>query len=132
MATTSFTPTVSFGGGNTGITYTTQNAVYSRIGQFVYVSILIVLSSKGSSTGDAECGGLPYSIDGTYSYVFTLQNTNAITYVGTQLVGLGNSATSVINFSTFSSAGAAANVTDVGFANTTQFRITGFYATSDA
>lgn len=56
-----FTPVLSFGGASVGITYETQVARYTRIGNVVFVSIEIDITSKGSSTGDAFVSGLPYA-----------------------------------------------------------------------
>lgn len=58
---TTWTPGVSFGGGTTGITYTTQSGIYIKIGQLVFCSYTIVLSNKGSSTGTARITGLPFT-----------------------------------------------------------------------
>jgi hypothetical protein len=55
----SWTPTLEFGGASTGITYTTQSGHYVEIGPAIYLFMLIVLSSKGSATGNATITGLP-------------------------------------------------------------------------
>ena len=56
-ATTSFTPVLEFGGASTGITYSTQAGYYQYIGGVsngvVFVSVCLILTSKGSSTGTA-------------------------------------------------------------------------------
>lgn len=57
-----WTPGISFGGGTTGITYTTQTGRYTKIGRLVYVEAQIVLSAKGSSTGSALVTGLPFTV----------------------------------------------------------------------
>src|SRR5262245_47654400 len=54
-----FTPGMAFGGGTTGITYSSQNAVYLKIGLFVFFYGRLILTSKGSSTGAAKITGLP-------------------------------------------------------------------------
>jgi len=58
--TGTFTPTLSFGGASTGITYDYQEGAYTRIGNVCHVAILINLSSKGTSTGAAKIEGLPF------------------------------------------------------------------------
>ena len=60
----SWTPTLDFGGGTTGITYGTRSAVYTKIGNVVYFSLRIYLTSKGSSTGHAHISGFPFNIGG--------------------------------------------------------------------
>lgn len=56
---TSWTPTLSFGGGSTGITYTTQTGRIRKANGMVYLEGEILLSSKGTDTGAAVIGGLP-------------------------------------------------------------------------
>lgn len=56
----SFTPTLLFGGGNTGQTGT-YTGYYFKTGQQVDVQITITLTAKGSSTGNATIGNLPFS-----------------------------------------------------------------------
>jgi hypothetical protein len=54
-----WTPAVTFGGGSTGITYSSRGGKYTKIGNMVYAGVFISLSSKGSSTGSAVITGLP-------------------------------------------------------------------------
>jgi len=56
----SFTPSIQFGGGETGITYSARNAYYTKIGRLVTVHYHIVLTSKGTSTGVATIVGGPF------------------------------------------------------------------------
>lgn len=56
-----FTPSLLFGGAAVGMTYGTQQGHYTRIGRQVFVSIKIVLTAKGSSTGAATISGLPFA-----------------------------------------------------------------------
>lgn len=56
-----FTPTLMFGGGTTGITYNERYGTYKKDGNKVFFSISIQLSNKGSSTGSATIGNLPFT-----------------------------------------------------------------------
>ena len=56
-----WTPTLSFGGATTGITYGTQFGQYTRIGRQVTLVAKVVLTSKGSATGLAAITGLPFN-----------------------------------------------------------------------
>ena len=58
-----WTPTLDFGGGSTGIAYSTQSARYTKIGNVVNFSFRIYLNNKGSSTGHAHVGGFPFPAD---------------------------------------------------------------------
>lgn len=57
-----WTPGISFGGGTTGITYSTQVGKYTKIGRIVTLTGYMILSSKGSSTGSARITGLPFAV----------------------------------------------------------------------
>lgn len=69
----SWTPGVAFGGGTTGLTYTTQVGRYVKIGKMVYCQGQFVLSDNGSSAGAMTITGLP----------FTSENTTNLVMVGT-------------------------------------------------
>ena len=57
-----WTPAVTFGGGATGVGYTTNtNGRYIKVGNSVTVTGCLFLNSKGSSTGDAVITGLPFA-----------------------------------------------------------------------
>ena len=58
--TGTWTPTVSFGGGSTGVVYSVQLGSYTRIGNQVTIHARIDLTSKGSSNGDFRVTGLPF------------------------------------------------------------------------
>ena len=57
-----WTPALTFGGGSTGITYGSRSGTYTKIGRQVTLNFMVELTSKGSSTGDAIVGGVPYAI----------------------------------------------------------------------
>lgn len=61
----SWTPAIAFGGGTTGITYSVQSGLYTKVGNIVILSGRIQLTNKGSSTGDATMTGLPFSSAGS-------------------------------------------------------------------
>jgi len=58
-----WTPVLAFGGGATGITYSTQAGRWELIGNKLHVEIDLVLTAKGSSTGTALIG-LPTALPG--------------------------------------------------------------------
>ena len=66
--TGTFTPGLTFGGGSTGMTWSSRSGRYIRLGNLIYVSANMRLSAKGSSTGAAKVTGLP----------FTAVNDNAV------------------------------------------------------
>lgn len=54
-----WTPTLTFGGAATGMTFSAQNGTYTRIGRSFHCQFHLLLTAKGSSTGAAAIGGLP-------------------------------------------------------------------------
>jgi hypothetical protein len=59
-AENTFTPTLLFGGGNTGMTGTFTGR-YTTLGRLVFIDVIIILTAKGSSTGAATIGALPFT-----------------------------------------------------------------------
>jgi hypothetical protein len=127
----SFTPTLSFGGGTTGISYSFQEGRYIKIGKLVHIQILIALSSKGSSTGDAKLT-VPFAIDNISgstqweapaSFFLLVGNSN----LGNSIAIFSDSQAGIIWAET---QGTSTEATNSIFTNTTNFRITGQYQTS--
>lgn len=75
-----WTPVLRFGGASTGITYTTQAGTYTRIGRTVTVRFEILLSSKGSATGEADITGLPFAASNLNSMAVYLYSGFLATY----------------------------------------------------
>ena len=57
-----FTPSLSFGGGDTGMSYSSRSGSYIKIGSMCYIQGQLDLSSKGSSGGDAAFGNFPFQV----------------------------------------------------------------------
>jgi hypothetical protein len=128
--TTAWTPGIAFGGGVTGITYSTQSGGYSRIGNLVFIYGRVILTSKGSDTGTAKITGLPLTVR-TYVTGFTPRWANIT--LGTNYTFLGLTAT--LNATTISIGRdgdnvASANITDVQFADNSSIIVSGFYFTT--
>jgi hypothetical protein len=69
-----FSPTLRFGGASTGMTLAVQKGRYIKIGSKVSVFIYLALSAKGSATGVASVGALPF-VSKTDSGMFWGGNT---------------------------------------------------------
>ena len=129
---TTFTPTLTFGGGSTGITYTTQVGFYTRIGNLVTVSINLTLSSKGSSTGIAAISGLPFAASATNviyilnGYVFGMTSFPTTTTIPMGLI-LASSSTVDIWGYLGPTTGTISQFADTNFAATSTIRFNGFY-----
>lgn len=133
-ATGTFTPILSFGGASTGITYTSQIASYTKIGNLVFVDIYVVLSSKGSSTGAAVISALPYISDAAltpaYASMYTTgQNlTLNANYTFAHGYFVNNTTTMSLQQDAANGSGTI-NITDTNFANNTAFGFHGWYHT---
>lgn len=126
-----WTPGVSFGGGATGITYTTQTGSYTKRGDRVHCDGIIVLSSKGSSTGAAKLTGLPFTVrnDNDSNAVAALY-FSSVTFTG-QFQGIADLNATTVALNQISEAGSASNLTDANFGNTSSVRISITYKVAD-
>jgi len=59
-----YTPALAFGGAAVGMTYGTRSGAYTRLGDTVFVTGVVTLTAKGSSTGTAGLS-IPASIPGS-------------------------------------------------------------------
>jgi hypothetical protein len=94
-----WTPTISIGGGTTGITFSLNDGRYIKVGNLVTVFGVFNMSSKGSLTGAVLVTGLPFtvnnwsgatSLDGGGSYAGYFTGTSTI-YGGIGVVPSGGS-----------------------------------------
>lgn len=123
-----FTPGLTFGGGSTGITYGTRLGVYTQIADMVFFNAIIVLTSKGSSTGGANLTGLPVLARNTTLLRPTLPayvNAMAATVTGAVFGVLVENTTALILQQI--TAGTASTLTDAHFTNTSAILIQGNY-----
>ena len=126
-----WTPKLTFNGGTTGITYTTQVGYYRKIGSLVLLWYWIVLSSKGSSTGTAFIEDLPFnaaSNGGMTSPVLFFNMTSSFTSM------VHSQDVSPLRFVFYGLTAAAVSyavVTDADFADTSNVRTAFSYFTSE-
>jgi len=60
-------PGITFGGRNTGVTYTLRQSQWKMTGNIITYEFEIALSDKGTSTGYAQLTGLPFQPNGYYA-----------------------------------------------------------------
>ncbi len=122
-----FTPNLRFGTGTTGITYSTQKGRYIRTGDDVSIWIWIVLTSKGTSTGNANINDFPYSADTDYSDQTPWQIAgDGVTQTDRLLAAFYPSANR-LDFHHIDTAGTRTAVEDTDFSGTDQLYIFGKY-----
>jgi len=119
---------LSFGGGTTGITYVVNTGRYIRIGKSVTVTGLLILSSKGSSTGAVKITGLPFSIGaGNESQSAGAIRLGNSTFTG-QYAFTGSIGTTTIDGQVDNGVtGTAASLTNTNFANNSLIQISYTY-----
>jgi hypothetical protein len=126
-----FTPTIAFGGGSTGVTYTNASGYYTKIGNIVHFTALIDLSSKGTDTGDVTIGGLPFtatSASGRFPDVNTRIIQNVVVDTFLQSAVLNNTTTvGILQYN--STTDDQEYLTDADFSNNSELNVTGFYFT---
>ena len=131
--TNTFVPTLTFGGGSTGLTYTTQLGKYWIVGAIVYFKILIKINAIGSSIGNAVVSltTLPNaSIDGfntavNFEAISLIQQGIAFDYTSEVI---DNTAT--IGLYTYALATGKQPMAQNSFASGSSFAVSGFYFTS--
>ena len=117
-----WTPTLTFGGNSTGITYDTRAGTYTRVGRTVTFRFEITLTNKGSSTGAAEVTGLPFSAANLNAVsVYLYGNFDAVYKVGIAYA-FGTAISEI-------AANGTGFFTDAQFTNTSRFWATCTYQT---
>jgi hypothetical protein len=125
-----WTPTIGFNGVSTGVTYGAARAgTYIRIGNLIMVSGIITLTSKGSATGAAEIGGLPFPIRNTIGArgVANIMSQSGLSFVGSYTGYLINGG-SIIPLVQVSTAGAMTDILNTNFTDTTTLWFTATYS----
>lgn len=126
--TGNWTPSITFGGGSTGIAYSYQEGVYTRIGDVVNCSCIFQLSDKGTDTGDAVITGLPFVAKSASSDIFVANfgryaNLSGLTSC---VEGAILNGTSTIRLNDVGSTGST-NLQSTNFTNTSLLRFSATY-----
>lgn len=129
-----WTPALQFGGAATGITYSRQNGIYVKHGRLVKVTGEIVLTSKGSASGNASISGLPYA-EQSFGDSTTQSCGLCSTYTGMSLPNSGHPIGLLVTGSqlyllTYSTA-ESGNVTQAYFGDTTRLRFDASYIVAE-
>jgi hypothetical protein len=125
-----WTPSLSFAGASTGIAYGTTLGRYTKIGNLVTATGMLVLTNKGSATGPAQIGGLPFTAanDSIYGSA-TVGYAAGLSSVTGAVLGLVSPNTTKVTL--YQSAnGAASGLTNAHFSNTSAIYFSATYAAS--
>lgn len=123
-----FTPGIAFGGGTTGITYTSQSGKYIQFGNIVVMTGAVLLSNKGSSAGSVSLTGFPVASVSPASIIFA--NGQSMTINNNNLFMIFNNGNTTCNLLYQQTGGVNGSYADTDFTNTTQISFSGFYFTS--
>ena len=129
---TSFLPTVSFNGSSVGVEYGARFGNYSRIGNLIWFTINIPLTSKGTSIGRLEIGGLPFPPNNTVSVFpfrssfITLAAPSGKSYL-TAVLNLGSGKILIQEVKTDNEYLAVLNTAVI---NTSELLVSGMYSTA--
>jgi|TARA_R100000329_G_scaffold51114_1_gene47202 hypothetical protein len=58
----SFSPGMTFGGGNTNMSLESMDGKYTKIGRHVFIHLRFRMTGKGDSTGELNFTGLPFAV----------------------------------------------------------------------
>jgi hypothetical protein len=114
-----WTPVLDFGGASVGITYSSQSGIYTKIGSLVFINVLIVLTNKGVSVGDAHITGLPYT-SGIHSAGYT--RFGNISFADQLMISIA-SGSATIDFREVTNAGVVTRLNDTDFVNNSYMHI---------
>ena len=125
-----FTPVFSFGGNSVGLTYQYQVGSYVKVGDLVTAQIFIQLLSKGTSTGELQVSGLPFT---TYNLATALHTfpvrLKRISYVGSP-TGYADTNVSFLRIEQVTEAGVNTKLTNANCPDNAEIMITFTYRTN--
>jgi hypothetical protein len=125
--TQSWTPVLYFGSGNVGVTYSTRIGKYTITNGIVHFYGEIILTSKGTSTGNASIQGLPFPLGQTTVYSLAVTYQANMISVTNQIQG-NMSFQSLISLTQISS-GVLAALTNANFSDISYIYFSGWYST---
>jgi hypothetical protein len=121
----SFTPTV-LKGGTSDCVYSSRLGSYRVNGNRVEFNLSIVLTSKGTATGNLTVSGLPFMSKNTGAFSSPKVNVAAVTFVGSPFGLILNNDNKITLF-TQQSGISSTPLTDSALANNSEFYISGSY-----
>lgn len=128
----SWTPVIGGSGGTSGQSYSARSGRYIKIGRLVIVAARILLSTKGTITGNVQIQGLPFTATNTSGGVavggllvqyFGAMNTNWVSLTAE----VSDNSTVATVYGTATAGATVANLTTSDIANATDLRLFGAY-----
>jgi hypothetical protein len=127
-----FSPTITFGGGSTGVAYSDQKGTYVKVGGNVFINVYLRLSSKGSSTGQVAIAGFPFATASGIDFFAPLAPRGYVNSGGNPVSIYAGSGgiTSFLAYSCNLTGSTNASLTDTAIASNTEFNFNFWYKTS--
>jgi hypothetical protein len=122
-----FTPGMAVNGSSVGITYSSQDGRYLKIGTWVIGDVYVVLSNKGSGSGQVTITGLPFVTNGVFAFRSSVDNFS-ITHDVVAFSALGQTTLTLRQFN--GTSGDNVYLTDTNITNTSLIHINFSYTTT--
>jgi len=122
-----FSPTIA--SGITGITYSSQNGSYTKVGRLVTFSLRLELSAGTAAAAILRIGGFPFTSDGAfrgYAGAYNYATSSIINSTSTNLPTLSVDA-GAATMAFYNTAGGAFNGTDLNSASSFSVDLSGMY-----
>lgn len=113
-----WTPGFAFGGASVGISYTHRVGTYTKIGNLVVATAYVLITSKGSSVGDATITGLPFTSNNIAEHFTPINIRLKDVAFADYAQGYVAPNTSIVVLDEITNAGAKTTITNVEFSAT--------------
>jgi hypothetical protein len=124
-----WTPAISFGGNSVGVAYNSSytSGAYTKIGDRIIFNGTLLLTSKGTSTGDAVISGLPYTASSNSAYFYPVSIfLNVVSFADYPQARVERNSNNII-FWEISNDGSLSTLTHTNFSDTSLVVINGSY-----
>ena len=121
-----FTPSIEFGGAAVGATYSVQVGTYTKVGREVHFHISLTLTSNGTSVGQANIVGLPFTIAATSHGGVNIGRAGNVSFANQLVIRLDESSDS-LGLREHTEAGVDSALTEANVADNAFFELSGSY-----
>jgi hypothetical protein len=121
-----FTPGMTFNGSATGVTFTTQSGLYTKVGRDCLYGMQITLTSNGTGVGTALITGLPFTPIGTINHACAVQPVGGFSGLTAGVSANATAGATTVNLRGPNTTGSAA-LTDTNVTDTATFYVGGHF-----
>ena len=124
-----WTATLTLGGNSVGLTYSVRTGYYMKVGRIVTATLYVLLTNKGSSTGQLILSGLPYTALGSNAYAAASLHLSVVSFSGFPQAYVVNGST-LAYFGQTADSGTFTQLTNSNISNNTGIIFTVTYQTT--